>query len=542
MVGKITKLSYFEKKDRIEEGTHMGISGRGREDQGKKSATVLIVDDEASARIGGRRLLTHNPEIQDSVEILEAESVPEALSILAQHSVDVVFLDKNVGTDEGNVSQNGIESIPEMLKLRPATQILMITGSDDEQDRTRALELGAREYLVKSDPKEVRQRKVAQAILLARAVVDRAAGERLRNPFPKKSDVQLGGKSKGWKRSVAKALQFAANDFPVLIQGQTGTGKTELAKVIYCERERLLPNEAKRFIEVNMAAISPELADREFFGNEPGAFTGASSKTNFGYLDFASDGVLFLDEIGDATPKLQQMLLKVLEEKKFYRVGGQKEIHVQFKLICATHRNLEQMVKDGTFREDLYERISILTTYVPPLSERKEDAPEIIQAVLPRICKAARVEVRFQDLPESFVDYLIETPFSGNVRGMIKRVARLVVLAPEDRKGKKVMTNWKRILELDELAASEPSKPDSINYDQLLGSSFSLIGPDFPGINEAVSVFQMRIYQEAKEKFKKNNAIARALKVSRSTASENLRKMGAVKKALAKDVEGAEEP
>ena len=147
----------------------MAISDRGREEVGKKSASVLIVDDEASARIGAKRLLTHNSEIQGSVEILEADSVPEALRLLAQHPIDVVFLDKNVGPEESNVSQNGIESIPEMLKLRPAAQILMITGSDDQRDRDRALELGARDYLVKSDPKEERQRKVAKAILQARA-------------------------------------------------------------------------------------------------------------------------------------------------------------------------------------------------------------------------------------------------------------------------------------------------------------------------------------------------------------------------------------
>jgi len=489
-----------------------------------QAATVLIVDDELTGRMAARKLIVGNPHIDEAIECVEASTIPDALSLLAQLPIDVVLLDKNVGPDPSNVSQNGIESIPEMLRLKPALRVLVLTASSKSEDITRAMKMGAFDYLLKTSSKESRQKKVADAIDQARVAFRRLAIARLNDPFPKEGEVNLGGSSALWKKAVSRAIQFAPSQFPVLITGPTGCGKTELARMIHLERKRLKRDE-KGFIAINIAAISADLAERELFGNEKGAYTGADERKP-GYFELANRGTLFLDEIGDADLDLQKKLLKVIEEGKFYRLGGKEVLTSTFKLICATHRDLNQMVAQGRFREDLYMRISTLPLSVPPLSQRKEDTPEIIAAMVPRICKLVGTDISFNDLPDDFIRYLTENEFQGNARGIWQQVARLLVLAPESPSGKKVFSNWFRLLELDSQTVS-PHTPirTGLSLNDVLKTPLELFGADFPGVNQVVSIFHDRIYMEARRQYQTNNAVARTLKVSNSTASLNLRRI-----------------
>jgi DNA-binding NtrC family response regulator len=489
-----------------------------------KPPTVLIVDDELTGRMAARKLVMRNPHIDEPIEFIEASSLQDALSLLAQLPIEVVLLDKNVGPDPADVSQNGIESIPEMLRLRPALRILLLTASSQSEDITRAMKLGAFDYMIKTSAKESRQKKVADAIENSRIAFRKLAITRLNDPYPSETEVNLGGNSVLWNKSVSRAKQFAPNQLPVLITGPTGCGKTELARLIHCENYRRDPNEAKTFVDLNIAALSAEIAERELFGNERGAYTGADQRRP-GYFELANHGTLFLDEIGDADLDLQKKLLKVIEDGKFYRLGGKEVFHSKFKLICATHRDLKKMVAEGKFREDLYMRISTLTLSVPPLSQRKADIPEMVAAMLPRICKLARVDVSVKELPDDFIRYLTENDFQGNARGIWQQISLLVVLAPSDRSGGKVFSNWLRLLELDERESSDTPLRSSLTLNDVLKTPLDFFRSDFPGVSEVVSTFEDRIYAEARRQYKSNNAIARALKVSNSTASTNLKRI-----------------
>ena len=193
-----------------------------------------------------------------------------------------------------------------------------------------------------------------------------------------------------------------------------------------------------------MGAIPEALAESELFGHEEGAFTGAK-KRRFGALERAKGGTLFLDEIAEAPLTLQVKLLTALDEKKFFRVGGEQEVKSEFRLICATNRDLEKLVREGKFREELYRRIAILEIKVPSVRERKEDMTEIIRAVLPRCCRDARVDVRLEDIPADFIAKLSENPPVGNIGGIEQQLIRLLAHAPRDRKDRPLLKQWRGI-------------------------------------------------------------------------------------------------
>jgi two-component system nitrogen regulation response regulator NtrX len=493
-----------------------------------KSTTVLIVDDEKAGRIMSRVLLSDNPGISGPISILEATNIPEALRVLAQTPVDVVLLDKNVGPIEDEVSQDGIESIPEMRALQQYIKILVITSSQKNKDRARAIQLGAFDFIAKSSDLKIKQQKVAEAVSAAHQAFAAILNGRL-GTQQLTTSTPLGGKSVLWRRTVNTTQAYALNEFPVLFGGPTGSGKTELARLIHWERAKTTPDKQRAFIAINIAALSSEIAERELFGNEKGAYTGAT-EANMGYFELAKNGTLFLDEIGDADLGLQKQILTVVEEGRLYRLGGTKEITVNFKLVCASHRNLEKLVEEGKFREDLFMRISTLMVQVPPLSQRTEDIPDMVIAMLPRVCARAGISLSPEDLPAGFIKYLTETPFRGNARGIFQQIARLVAKAPTDKSGKRVLTNWKRLLDEDVSNSAPEISPKALTLNDILEKPIQIFTTDFPGISQAVQSFEDRIYEEARIQFKSINAAARKLGVSPSTAYLNFKRIDQIKK------------
>ncbi len=482
--------------------------------------TVLIVDDEMSSRL---RLEMICVEIRSnqSLNILLAASINEALNLLKLQSVNVMLLDKNLGADESNQDHNGISSIPRFLVLQPQLQIIVVTGSKDTQDVARAVSFGAFWYL----PKDTDEKIMALQIRKALQVSDLAIGNmRTQTSLRSAEDVALAGRSSSMKRLKAQLIAVSETNRPILLLGESGSGKTTAAKFIHQYRKEFLKQPNRPILSVNMGAITPSLAERELFGNEAGAFTGASS-IQPGIFELANNGTLFLDEIGEAPLELQVKLLKVLEDGEFVRLGGKTVQKTAFKLVCATNRNLESMVSRGEFREDLYMRISTFVVNLPSLADRVEDIPEIIQTLLPKCCQENNVRIEFSDLPNDFVEYLTKNPQRGNIRGLEHQISRLLVYSPKDKRGRPILNGWREIPGLVFKKTAPPLSRTPITLKELESRPLEFLTPDFPGFYSFISKISERIFEEAMTKHLKMSDAASILKISPSKMSMERKRM-----------------
>ena len=471
--------------------------------------TILIVDDDVSSRLR-LEMICVEIRCKQSLNIMLAASIEDALNILKIKSVNVMLLDKNLGADESNQDHNGIESIARFLVLQPQVQIIVVTGSKDTQDVARALSLGAFWYL----PKDTDETIMALQIRKALQVSDLAIGNiQTQTSLHSTGDIALAGRSPSMKRLKAQLIAVAETNRPILLLGESGSGKTTAAKFIHQYRKDSLKQPNRPIFSVNMGAITPSLAERELFGNEAGAFTGASS-IQPGIFELANNGTLFLDEIGEAPPELQVKLLKVLDDGEFVRLGGKTVQKTAFKLVCATNRNLESMVSRGEFREDLYMRISTFVVNLPALADRREDIPEIIQVLLPKCCLENNVRIEFGDLPNDFVEYLTKNPPRGNIRGLEHQISRLLVYSPKDKRGRPIVNGWRDIPGLIFKKTAPPLSRTPITLKELESRPFELLSPDFPGFYPFINKISERLFEEAMTKHRKMSDAASILKIS----------------------------
>lgn len=239
--------------------------------------------------------------------------------------------------------------------------------------------------------------------------------------------ASVSGHSAGILAAVGMARKVAATNVPLLLRGESGTGKEIFARAVHIASGR-----KGKFIEINCGAIPASLFESELFGYQPGAFTGADKKGKAGLVELADNGTLFLDEIGELPKEMQVKLLRVLQEKKFYRVGGAKPVQVDVRIISATHRDLEDMITSGDFREDLYYRLNVVTLQLPPLRSRREDIPELVYRGLKHFSTLHNTQADINKVDPALMAAFLEYDWPGNVRELNNILERLVILADSD--------------------------------------------------------------------------------------------------------------
>ncbi len=372
-----------------------------------RKISILIVDDEESVRDS-----LYNWFIEDGYRVECAEDAKKALSILESDAFDIILADiKMLGMD-------GLEMLRRIKSIRKESIVIMMTAFATVDTAVQALKDGAYDYVTKPfDPDDLSHliRNASKQISLAEE------NETLREAFLLQNVENLVGSSDAMHRVLKEIESVAQSSASVIITGESGTGKELVARAIHS-------NSSRRFFPmvcVHCGALTESLLESELFGHEKGAFTGAVFNRK-GRFEMADSGTIFLDEIATISPKMQVELLRVLETKSFVRVGGNKEISSDFRVICATNRDLKSMVEKELFREDLYYRLNVVNIHVPPLRERAEDIPQLVDYFIRKYCT-------IMNKPPITIDpgalkQLSAFPFPGNIRELENMIERAIVV------------------------------------------------------------------------------------------------------------------
>ena len=380
----------------------------------KKRTSVLIVDDEKNTREGLARAL------QRKHTVFLADNGQTALDLLDQHHVDIILSDLRMP------GMDGMTLIRRALTRSPQPVCILLTAYGSIETAVEAMKSGAYDFL----PKPVNLDKLD--MLIERSLHSRDMeneNRELKEQLDKKYGLEhIIGKTPEMELVFDKIRQVAPSRATVMIQGESGTGKELVAHAIH----QLSPRLHGPYVAVHCAALPESLLESELFGHEKGAFTGAVAQRQ-GRFERADGGSLFLDEIGEISPLIQVKLLRVLEERAFERVGGQARIEVDVRLITATNRNLEAMVAEGTFREDLFYRLYVVQITLPPLRDHREDIPLLAHHFLKQASKENEKDVR-TITPEA-LDALTAYAWPGNVRELRNRIESMVVMCRTDKIG-----------------------------------------------------------------------------------------------------------
>ena len=351
-------------------------------------------------------------------ELMVADDRDSAIVQLRRHEPAVVLLDLGLPPDADGAAE-GLATLQQILALAPATKIIVVTGNLDRGNAVQAIRLGAYDFFQKPFDPDI------LALMIARALHLHALEYENRMLLAKQSGSALRGlitSSDSMLKICRTVEKVAPANVTVLLLGESGTGKEVLAHGVH----DLSPRAGKRFVAINCAAIPDTLLESELFGYEKGAFTGAAKQTA-GRIEYANEGTLFLDEIGDLPLPLQAKFLRFLQERVIERLGGRGEIPVDVRVVCATHRDLAGMIKEGSFREDLYYRLSEITVQIPPLRERPGDAVLLAQAFLER--NAQELNRNIRGFSSDALNALEAHTWPGNVRELENLVKRATIMA-----------------------------------------------------------------------------------------------------------------
>ena len=325
---------------------------------------VLIVDDESELRRSVSSILSNSiPDIQLTVD--EADNGVAALEKVKAGSWDLVLMDVKMP------EMDGLEALVKIKEHDPRTFVVIMTAHSNLNDAVLAIKEGAYDYL----EKPVKSERLVQIVTKALEARDLVSSLALSNPiFDEDVESEFVGNTQKMRDVFNLIFKLCKVDTTVLIRGENGTGKELVARAIHFNS----PRKSGSFVAINCGAIPETLMESELFGHEKGAFTGAIER-KIGRFQAANNGTLFLDEIGELKPDMQVKLLRVLQDKRFTPVGGTREVKTNTRIIAATNRNLEKMMEDGDFREDLFYRLNVMPIYMPPLRDRADDIPALIQ-------------------------------------------------------------------------------------------------------------------------------------------------------------------
>ena len=372
---------------------------------------VLVIDDDPAVRDYLKTLAS-----RQGFQVSLAGGAEEALEGLEEIRPDIITLDIVLpGID-------GLETLKRLKQRLPDVPVVMLSGHGQARNIVEAMRLGASDFLRK--PFEVEELELAFEKALENRALKREV-EALRGRARSETELLLLCGDDPKMREVRDIIeQVADTDITVLVRGDSGTGKELVARTIF----QLSDRKDQPFVKVNCAALPSELLESELFGFEKGAFTGAQ-KRKLGKFEFANHGTIFLDEISEMHPGLQAKLLQVLQDGEFSRLGGEADVRVDTRIIAATNRNLEQAVADGSFREDLYYRLNVVTIHLPPLRDRIDSVPLLVDHFLRKHNEQYGKDV--QALSSETMEVFSRYPWPGNVRELENMVRRMVVLGNE---------------------------------------------------------------------------------------------------------------
>ena len=382
---------------------------------GNKLKPLLVVEDN----LGIQKQLKWS---FDGYQVYLAGDRASAIEQLQKHHTPVVTLDLGLPPDPANASE-GLSALQQILDIAPYTKVIVVTGNDDRENALAAISLGAYDFYQKPIEPDVLSLIVDRAYQLYEL---EAENRRLTTAGDDSPLAGIIGASKAMLSACRLVEKVGPSEATSLVLGESGTGKELIAQALH----RLSPRKNRPFVALNCAAIPDNLLESELFGYEKGAFTGAVKQTK-GKIETVSGGTLFLDEIGDMPMALQAKMLRFLQERVIERLGGHEAIEVDVRIVCATHRNLEQLIKDGEFREDLFYRISEIVIEIPALREREGDKLLLAQIFLQQFSE--KNDRSFRGFTEQARAAIDSYEWPGNVRELENRIKRAVVLAENSR-------------------------------------------------------------------------------------------------------------
>jgi len=462
---------------------------------------ILVIDDEAEIREGLELLLT-----TEGYSVTVAEDGEQGLAQLAERPFDLLLLDVNLP------GRSGLELLPEIRRRDPSVAVVMITAYGSIDMARTAFKGGAQDYITKPWSNDELLTVLAQAIegrRLREENVQLKRALKQRYNFP-----NIIGKSDRMLRVLDLVAQVAPSRSTVLIYGESGTGKELIAKAIHGAS----PRADKPIIAINSGAIPVDLLESQLFGHVKGAFTSAIA-TRKGQFELADGGTIFFDEISTIGPETQAKLLRVIQEREFMRLGGSEVIKVDVRIIAASNLDLGQMVKDGRFREDLYHRLNVIAIPLPPLRDRKEDIPLLIDHALRRYCaENGKPNLRFA---ASALKILMDYDWPGNVRELENVVERAVVLSTEESLDADVLP--------DHLRSREIVKGVRLQLNDLLPAPAASSAPDkpSPSLFDIVEELERRVILDMLERTNWNQTeAAERFRVPLSTLNQKIKRLG----------------
>jgi len=452
--------------------------------------TILVVEDNDTMRLGIEESLR-----REGYDISAFDNGPDAITAFKQNPCMLAIVDLKMEPMDGNTVLTKIKEIS------PATEILMISAFGNVETAVNSMKKGASDFLTKPfspDELRVRVKNLIQNYEREQKLENLLEQNRMLSEEIQTGFGEIIGKSNAIKEVFSLVNQVAANDTTVLIQGESGTGKELIARAIHNKSQR----SDKPFIKVNCGALNDNLLESELFGHEKGAFTGAIRQKK-GRFELADSGTLFLDEIGDVSPSMQVKLLRVLQENEFERVGGETTIKTNVRIISSTNKDLEKMISEGNFRDDLYYRLSVIPIRLPALRERKEDIPLLVSFFLKKLAEKMRQLIK--NIGDAEKKLLQEYSWPGNIRELENLIERLVVICPNEQ------------IEFDLIARHLTGKSNLIN------------GIENLPLDDALYNFEKKLIQQAMKKADgvKNRA-AKLLGIKTSALYYKLEKFGMI--------------